>query len=239
MEWFNEINATGELPGRALQEIDEVGYAIIPGPVAPHRLKQFAQAYDEAVLQAVSADISIGSTTTRVSDFVNRGPEFDELYVYKPVLEACSNVIGQPFKLSTLHARTLHPFSRAQNLHVDFKRAEDGWPMIGFILMVDEFREENGATRFVPGSHKWTSNSDKNAPAECDDAAACAPAGSVIIYNGSVWHGHGANHTGEARRSIQGSYIRRDAEGAVNQAECIRPETLGRISELAKHVLAI
>src|SRR5262249_21592371 len=115
MEWFNEINATGELPGRALQEIDEVGYAIIPGPVAPHRLKQFAQAYDEAVLQTGSVKISIGTTTTRVSVFVNRGPKFDELYVYKPVLEACSNVIGQPFKLSTLHARTLHPFSRAQN----------------------------------------------------------------------------------------------------------------------------
>jgi len=239
MEWFNEINATCELPGRALKELHEVGYVMIPGPVAPHRLKEFAQAYDEAVLDAASVDVSIGSTTTRVNDFVNRGPEFDELYVYKPVLEACSSVIRRPFKLSTLHARTLHPYTPAQNLHVDFKRAEDGWPMIGFILMVDEFREDNGATRFVPGSHKWTSNPDENPATEFDDVAVCAPAGSVIIYNGSVWHGHGANYTGEPRRSIQGSYIRRDAEAAVNQAECIRPETLGRISELAKHVLAI
>ena len=25
------------------------------------------------------------------------------------------------------------------------------WPLVGFILMVDEFRPDNGATRFVPG----------------------------------------------------------------------------------------
>ena len=68
---------------------------------------------------------------------------------------------------------------------------------------------------------------------------ACGPAGSVIVYNGSVWHGHSANQTSEPRRSIQGAYIRRDAESAVNQAERIRPETLGRIGPLAKYLLAV
>ena len=82
---------------------------------------------------AASADVSIGSSTTRVHDFVNRSPEFDGLYVYKPVLEACCRIIGQPFKLSTMLGRTVRPYSRAQDLHVDFKREGDGWPMVGFI----------------------------------------------------------------------------------------------------------
>lgn len=30
---------------------------------------------------------------------------------------------------------------------MDFERALEGWPMLGFILMVDEFRADNGATR--------------------------------------------------------------------------------------------
>lgn len=55
----------------------------------------------------------------------------------------------------------------------------------------------------------------------------------------SVWHGHTANRVGEPRRSIQGAYIRRDAEPAVNQAKRIRPETLSRIGHLAKYVLAV
>lgn len=68
---------------------------------------------------------------------------------------------------------------------------------------------------------------------------ACGPAGSVILYNGSVWHGHAANQTGESRRSIQGAYIRRHAESWVDQAARIRPETLSRVGPLAKHVLAV
>jgi len=68
--------------------------------------------------------------------------------------------------------------------------------------------------------------------------AACGPAGSIIIYNGSVWHGHSANHTTRSRRSIQGAYIRRQAEAAFNQAE-LRPETLQRLGPLARYLLDI
>ena len=39
--------------------------------------------------------------------------------------------------------------------------------------------------------------------------SACGPPGSVVIYNGSMWHAHGANQTSEPRRSIQGAYIHR------------------------------
>ncbi|MEK6288602.1 MAG: phytanoyl-CoA dioxygenase family protein [Acidobacteriota bacterium] len=242
-DWFSVIDARCELSAGAVQDLRDVGFVVIPGPVAPDRLAQFAKAYDSAVLCAASDDVSIGSSTTRVHDFVNRGPEFDGLYVYEPVLEACCRIIGQPFKLSTMHARTVRPYSQAQNLHVDFSREVDGWPMVGFIMMVDEFRTDNGATRFVPGSHKWPTiptDFPKDTSADYEgQVLACGPAGSVIVYNGSVLHGHTANRVGEPRRSIQGSYIRRDTEPGVNQAARIRPETLGRIGHLAKYVLAV
>src|SRR5438876_6213241 len=45
--------------------------------------------------------------------------------------------------------------------------------------------------------------------------SACGPPGSLIIYNGSVWHGHGANKTSRSRRSIQGAYIRRAANARL------------------------
>jgi ectoine hydroxylase-related dioxygenase (phytanoyl-CoA dioxygenase family) len=68
---------------------------------------------------------------------------------------------------------------------------------------------------------------------------ACGPAGSVIVYNGSVWHGHSANQTSQPRRSIQGAYIRRDAKSSVNLPARISTETLGRIGALAKYLLAV
>ena len=238
-DWFEKIGSGCELPARAAQELLDSGFAVMPGPVANERLEQLARAYDLAVAGAAPPDLSIGSQNTRVHDLVNCGAAFDELYVYQPVLEACCRVIGQPFKLSSLLARTVHPRAQAQPLHVDFRSDAEGWPMVGFIVMVDEFRRDNGATRFVPGSHKWHKMPlDTAADHERRDLA-CGAAGSVIVYNGSVWHGHTANETEEPRRSIQGAFIRRDAEPAINQGARIRPETHGRINPLAKYVLAV
>jgi hypothetical protein len=85
-DWFNTINARRELSAGALQDLQEEGFGVISGPVAPGRLARLAEAYDSAVLGAASTDVSIGSSTTRVHDFVNRGAEFDGLYIYEPIL---------------------------------------------------------------------------------------------------------------------------------------------------------
>ena len=68
-------------------------------------------------------------------------------------------------------------------------------------------------------------------------AAACGPAGSIIIYNGSVWHGWTANRSAQPRRSIQGAFIRREAQSGVELHARMRPETLARIGPLAKYLL--
>ena len=242
-DWFSEIGGGRELPASAVRDLLDVGFAVIPGFVAAEQLVQLADAYDSAVASATTPDLHAGSSTTRVHDFVNRGSAFDQLYVYRPILAACHRVIGQPFKLSSLLARTLRPHSPAQPLHVDFRADTDGWPMVGFIVMVDDFRKDNGATRFVPGSHRWpTIPSDIMKDPTSDHESqvlACGAAGSVVVYNGSVWHGHTANSSDMPRRSIQGAYIRREAQSSVNLPARMRPETLARIGPLAKYVLAV
>jgi ectoine hydroxylase-related dioxygenase (phytanoyl-CoA dioxygenase family) len=142
-------------------------------------------------------------------------------------------------------ARTVRPDSRPQDLHVDFARDAAGFPMVGFILMVDEFRRDNGATRFIPGSHQWAGAQGNLVNDRVSDydgqCVAYGPAGSVILYNGAVWHGHTANSSSQPRRSIQGAYIRRNARSAVNPTLPSRmtPATLARISPLAKYLVAV
>lgn len=229
------MQANFALSAEAAWQLHEHGFVVLPDAVAPVQLSQFAAAYDEAVANADPADIRVGSTTTRVNDFVNRAPIFDALYLAAPILAASCRVIGRPFKLSTLHARTLHPGATAQRLHVDFPRDDDGWPMLGFIFMVDEFRVENGATRFVPGSQ----HSSQQPVNESATIAAGGAAGSVILYNGAVWHGHGTNQTNQPRRSLQGAYIRRTATAGGQLPARMLPATLERISPLAKYLLAL
>ena len=221
----------------AARDLREMGFAVIPGPVPPDEVPRLAEAYDAAVAAAAPHDVSTGSTTTRVYDFVNRGPAFDELYLHPPVLNACVRTIGRPFKLSAMLGRTVRPGAPAQALHVDFSGDDDGWPMLGFILMVDDFRPDNGATRFVPGSHRWLSLPGDHVADYESQVQACGPAGSVIVYNGSVWHGHAANRSHIPRRSIQGAYIRRDAQSAVNLRDRMRSETLARLGPVERYIL--
>jgi ectoine hydroxylase-related dioxygenase (phytanoyl-CoA dioxygenase family) len=241
-DWYRVIASESDLPRDAARQLYDIGFVVLPGLVIQGGGARLSDAYDNAVLTADPADVSIRSST-RVHDFVNRGPEFDGLYIYDPLLAACCQIIGRPFKLSTMHARTLEPGAPAQPLHVDVKRDADGWPLVGFIVMVDDFHTENGATRFVPGSHLLSQEpgeSIKDATDACEgQALACGPAGSIIIFNGSIWHGHAANRSARRRRSVQGAFVPREARSSINQTSRIRPETYQRIGDLAKYVLNI
>jgi hypothetical protein len=240
---FSPLAAGSELPEEAASELQERGFTIIPGPVPPERMELLAGAYTAAVSSASAGDTRIGSTSTKVSDFVNRGAEFDGLYVFPPLLEACCRVIGRPFKLSSLLARTVRPGSPAQELHADVRRDSADWPLLGFILMVDEFRPDNGATRFVPGSHRWPgapADTISDPRAEHDgQVLACGKAGSLLVFNGSTWHGHTANASSGPRRSLQGAFIPRDGQAGTDFAARMQPETRARLGPIARHVLAL
>jgi hypothetical protein len=241
-DWFHTLAAGSALPTDVVSELQGRGFVVLPGPVPAERMGRLANTYTAAVASASSDDVKVGSTSTRVSDFVNRGAEFDELYVFPPLLEACCRVIGRPFKLSSFHARTLRPGAPTEDLHVDVGRDSADWPLLGFILMVDEFRPDNGATRFVPGSHRWSETPDTLPDLRAEHVGqvlACGSAGSLVIFNGSAWHGHGANTSKGPRRSLQGAFIPRDGRAGTDFSARMQPESRARLGPLARYVLAL
>jgi hypothetical protein len=54
----------------------------------------------------------------------------------------------------------------------------------------------------------------------------------MIVYNGSVWHGHTANRSDTPRRSIRGAYIRREARSGTDLPARMRPETISRLGAI-------
>jgi hypothetical protein len=229
----------------ATVQLRAVGFFVIPDVVPAPSLERISAAYDRAFAAAAAPDLrtSRSGGDTRLVDLVNRGAEFDELYTLQVILCACLETIGPRFKLSSFGGRTVLPGAAAQGLHVDVRPDQDSWPLLGFIVMVDEFRSDNGATRFVPGSHRAETptgaREGNHRPADANEVLACGEAGSVIVYLGSTWHGYGANPSTTQRRSIQGAYIPRDGSAAVQWAPRMTPETLGRLSPSARHLLAI
>jgi len=76
-----------------------------------------------------------------------------------------------------------------------------------------DFTEANGATRLVPGTHLSDHSPDYGA--DYDTIPAEMPAGSVLIWHGSLWHGGGANATDETRMGIAMNYC----AGYIRQQE--------------------
>ncbi len=240
---FQQIRAGSTLPSQSVRQLTEAGFIIVPGPVSGDRFNELTAAYDKVMAVAAGPDFKIGSSTTRMLDLLSYGSVFDDIYLYPPLLEACSHFIGESFKLSSFLARTLRAGTCSQELHADLARGSEDEPLLGFILMIDSFREENGATRFVPTSHKW-------ADLPCDqlydtrakysgEVLACGEQGTMIIFNGAIWHGHTANVTTCARRSIQGYFVRRGAQSGFDFRNRLSPEARDRMNPLARYLLAL
>ena len=240
---FQQIRSGNALPGQPVRQLVESGFVAIPGPVSGDALNELTAAYDQVMAAAAGPDFKIASTTTRMSDLLPYASVFDDVYLYPPLLEACSHIIGEPFKLSSFLARTLRGETPAQVLHADLARDSEDAPLLGFILMVDSFREENGATRFVPTSHRWTdlpcdqmSDARTQYPGE---VLGCGERGTMIIFNGAIWHGHTANVTPDARRSIQGYFVRRNARSGFDFRNRLLPAARSRVSPLARYLLGL
>ena len=216
---------------------------IVPGPVSGDPFNELTAAYDELMASAAGPDFKIGSTSTRMSDLLNYTSVFNDVFLYPPLLEACSHMIGERFKLSSFLARTLRGGTPAQELHSDLERGSEDAPLLGFILMIDRFREENGATRFVPTSHNWTDlPCDRFPDARAKypgEVLGCGERGTMIIFNGAIWHGHTANVTPDSRRSIQGYFVRRSAQSGFDFRNRLLPAARNRMSPLARYLLAL
>ena len=112
------------------------------------------------------------------------------------------------YQLSAPTGIRIGPGEKAQVLHRDegiYPLPPDfGNVVVNTMWALDDFTEANGATRFVPGSHRWRGRQ----PGPGDEVvSAVMPAGSVAFYDGKVWHGGGANSTDRPRLGVILEYV--------------------------------
>ena len=141
-----------------------------------------------------------GFQTKRIGALMARSPMCRELAMHPLINSLCSRYLSQysdGYQLHFTQAVSIAPDEDCQILHRDrgvwgnyMNRSIE--TQFSTIWAISEFTRANGATQIVPGSHKWPKD---RLPSKEEIVSAEMPAGSTMIYNGSVLHGGGANTT--------------------------------------------
>jgi ectoine hydroxylase-related dioxygenase (phytanoyl-CoA dioxygenase family) len=95
--------------------------------------------------------------------------------------------------------------------------------------MLNDFTIESGATRLVPGSHRRPQY-PADGVRQPDEITVQAPAGSVLIYNGSSWHGGGEKLKDLPRWSVIISYGRWWMKPAFDMTRNTPPDLYARLT---------
>jgi ectoine hydroxylase-related dioxygenase (phytanoyl-CoA dioxygenase family) len=186
----------------ALLERD--GYAIVERCLSADDVR--AKKDDlESVLRSVPTGRNDfeGFSTQRIYAFFAKTRTFDAQALDPLVLGVAERILGQACLLSAPTGICIGPGETAQNLHRDDTVYPVARPHAELVLntmwALDDFTEENGATHVVPGSHRWQENIPRDGAKQI---RAVAPAGSVMFFLGSVFHGGGANTTQKPRLGV-------------------------------------
>ena len=92
--------------------------------------------------------------------------------------------------------------------HRDFPRHLEGYlASINTFLAIDEFTCDNGATLLVPGSHQRAHAPDRLGMERAAVPARC-PAGSMVVFDSTLWHAAGSNCSGRDRLAINQQFTR-------------------------------
>jgi ectoine hydroxylase-related dioxygenase (phytanoyl-CoA dioxygenase family) len=182
------------------EDLDRDGYVIVEGMFDPEPVR----AALEPILAATphGRNDFEGHSTRRGYGLLAKTRALDDLITNPLSLELAEAILGDAL-LSALVAIQIGPGEKAQVAHTDdsiYPLPKPHPPVIlNTMWAVDDFTRENGATFLHPGSHA-------GAPIG-EPTYAEMPAGSVLLYLGTLVHGGGANATDRPRLGVLIEYV--------------------------------
>src|SRR5262245_23371470 len=151
-----------------------------------------------------------GFATQRLYAVIEKTFVCNALVEHPRILALLDRLFEPNYLLSQLQVINILPGEVAQPLHHDdafYPVPRPRAPLgAATVFAIDDFTADNGATVVLPGSHAW----DDRIPSHADRRMpAVMPAGSVVFFVGTLWHGGGANRTDRGRLCVTAQYCAR------------------------------
>lgn len=219
--------------------LDELGYALVEGLLSPADVEaRRAALADLFAATPTGRNFFEGFHTQRVYAVFAKTRAFDDLAVHPLLLGALDHALGRHYQFSAPVALQIGPGENAQILHRD----EDIYPLprphapvvVNSMWALCDFTEANGATRLIPGSHRW--DPDRR-PDERDVEQATMPVGSMLVYLGGLVHGGGANTTDQPRPGLLLEYVVSWLRPQETQLVAVPPDVVRQLPERLQELL--
>jgi ectoine hydroxylase-related dioxygenase (phytanoyl-CoA dioxygenase family) len=202
-----------------IERVKTQGFTIVENAIEPGLIDALNAALDrlERELDAKPAKNGFeGHNTVRIYNLLLYGGAFLDVPVHKSVLPIVEGVLDSGCLISSLSSIAIDPGEVAQPIHADDMLIPLEKPHRSIVCnsmwALTDFTDENGATRLVPGSHK---KANPIYGGSYDTVPGAMPKGSVLVWDGALWHGGGANKTDKRRTGIAMNYC----AGFIRQQE--------------------
>lgn len=202
------------------RELLDQGCCVIPGVLTAaetervrERLWAAAEESDRLGVPTRQIGLDPNEHNVRVFYLLERDPIFRELIQHPTAIEFVTTLLTSDFLISNFTANIALPGSKSMELHSDQGIVvPEPWFQpwsINIIWCLNDVDEENGATRYLPGSHKIQRASDLPPDARARMVPFGASAGSIAVMDGRLWHTSGANVSKDRERALLFGYYSR------------------------------
>lgn len=186
------------------RQLAETGVCVVPGvldSVATARIRthllRAADAFQRSGARTFMPELDPNDRNVRVFNLIELDEIFRDLILHPAALHWVRMVLDEHYTVSNFTANIALPGSRSMALHSDQALvAPESWTAawsMNVIWCLDDVYEASGATRYIPGSHRFQRAADLPANSLQQTVAFEAPAGSIVVMDGRVWHTSGAN----------------------------------------------
>jgi ectoine hydroxylase-related dioxygenase (phytanoyl-CoA dioxygenase family) len=193
-----------------LERIGADGYTILDHAIEPElvvALRDTIRRLERELGVAPLGTAAEGHATLRMYNLLAKDPVFQAMPIHPNVLPVVERMLDRGCLLSGMTAIDIGPGETSQPLHGDdlvmarHLRRPHAPMMATTMWALTDFTADNGGTLFAPGSHRATDiPGAAGAPGDVEVLALEMPAGSVMVFHGSLWHGGGANTTADEWR---------------------------------------
>ena len=237
-----------------VESVLDQGFALVPQVLSEADCRQYKAMLERDYRRYsplhVSSDTTGHGLNNKLGEKVvynlhNKDLRYFDLFDQAAILPAVFRLLqlgsyqeAEQVNLLNISARCPLKGAGHQQLHLDSNLpGMDRYPLIvNVVWALDAFSRDSGATRVIPGSHRYPGYAETGVEYP-DEQLVEAPPGSALVFNASLWHGGQANLSGADRWAVLLGYGRWFIKPSFDFRLNTPPEIYRQLSDRRKDLL--